>query len=104
MKAPELFAEPAAAEGQGVLAQESGAKFLVRRILEEYTTDRQDLQWEVLTALFGIFRGNIKFGDFLSLYDMALSDAEAQCGTADEWYWQDLLSSSRRSAHRATAL
>eukprot|EP00959_Pyramimonas_sp_CCMP1952_P417269 8742429-Pyramimonas_sp.AAC.1 len=47
IEAPELFAEPANdAQQVGINMipeQMSGAKFLIQRILEEYTTDRQDL-------------------------------------------------------------
>ena len=52
----------------------------MRMILEEYTTDRQDLLWEVFTTCFELFRGNRKFGDFLALDALALSDTESQRG------------------------
>ena len=70
VEAPELFAE---AEVEAILnpqtgavimaAQDSGAKILVTAILREFTSDRQDLQWEVLTAFFELYRGNASFSD-----------------------------------------
>eukprot|EP00959_Pyramimonas_sp_CCMP1952_P377097 7898561-Pyramimonas_sp.AAC.1 len=71
VEAPGLFAEPATEAvhigPHAVPAQESGARFLISKILEEYTTDRQDLQWEVLTAFFDFYCGNSKFGNYLAL-------------------------------------
>ena len=84
IEAPELFAEPENAQivnpnnGQILVpAQLSGARYLVTKILAEYTADKQDLSWEVLTALFELFRGSQAFGDCLALFD-----EEHSCRTA----------------------
>jgi hypothetical protein len=84
VEAPELFAEPAipgfALNGVDYPAQPPGSQVLVEAILREYTTNAQDLQWEVLSSFFELYRGQSKFADYVSLFDLALSDAETQCG------------------------
>ena len=82
VEAPELFGEPEvpAVPQMNLELQQSGARLLVESILREYTSDQQDIQWEILQAFFELYRGGAKFGDFLSLFDLAWSDAESQCG------------------------
>ena len=71
------FVDP---HGQNIPPQDAGARILIRRLELEFGVQPQDQSIAALDAFFGLQRGSLSLGDYLTMWRLTFDEAATQSG------------------------